>query len=490
MQLNRECLLRGHSVVLLLVLSGIFLVAGLVWATSDSVMAAPAVQARATTTPVRTPAATSTAGGVQPTATPVPAKESTAEPAEYNGLPVGLTSDGHPFIGDPGAPIVLHEYSDYLCPFCGRHFQETYPLLLDEYVASGQVRLVFHDFPIPSLHPTAPIGHQAALCVAEQGPAPFWAMHDALFARQSEWSQLADPAEFVAAVAEEIGADPDDYAACMKSGRTVDAVDASMADGDALGFNATPSFHLERPADGYTYDIVGAYPIERFREVIDAMLAGEEAPAEPTPEPPKLPYWADEGLAPDPERPGFTLAGDPYKGSEDAVLTIVEFSDFQCPACATHALEVQPVVDAELIETGRVRWVFKNFPLRIHAQAFAAATAAECAGDLEMFWPMHDLLFAHQDEWSQEDVDTRLTALAAELDLDLETFAACTASRKALERILPDLYDSQGIVSNTPTFVFLDGNSGAIYQGARDADAFVGLVDRFIETLDSQETQP
>jgi len=443
-------------------------------------MAAPAVQARATATPVRTPAATPTAGDVQPTATPVPAKESTAGPAEYNGIPVGLTSDGHPFIGDPEAPIVLHEYSDYLCPFCGRHFQETYPLLLDEYVASGQVRLVFHDFPIPSLHPTAPIGHQAALCVAEQGPALFWAMHDALFARQSEWNRLPDPTEFAGALAEEIGADPVAYAECMASERTVDAVDASMAAGDALGFNATPSFHLERPADGYTYDIVGAYPIERFREVFDAMIAGEEAPAEPTPEPPKLPYWADEGLASDPDRPGFTLAGDPYKGSEDAVLTIVEFSDFQCPACATHALEVQPAIDEQFVVSGTVRWVFKNLPLRMHPLAPAAATAAECAGEQGLFWEMHDLLFDRQADWAEGDADAAIEELAAELELDTTAFSACFASRKALERVLPDIYDASGIVTETPTFIAIYGGTGRVLRGSRSVSDFVELLDSMV----------
>ena len=489
MQLNRIRRTGRHSAVLFLLATAIILAAGFLSATVSTVSGEPAAQARTTPTAARTPAATPTPGRAQSTATPAPTSQSSAA-AKFEGIPVGFTEEGWPYIGDPEAPVTLHEYSDYLCPFCGRHFQTTYPLLLDEYVATGQVRLVFHDFPIPSLHPTAPIGHQAALCVAEQWPALFWAMHDALFARQSEWNQLGDPTAFVGALAEEIGADADVYADCMTAGRTGDMVDAGMADGDALGFNATPSFRLERPADGYTYDIIGAYPIERFREVIDAVLAGEEAPAEPTPEPPTLPYWADEGLAPDPERPGFTLAGDPYKGSEDAALTIVEFSDFQCPACATHALEVQPAVDTELIDTGQVRWVFKNLPLRAHAQAFAAATAAECAGDQGMFWPMHDLLFDRQDEWSTDDVDTQLAILAAELDLDVEPFTACTASRKALERVLPDLYDAEGIVSNTPTFVFLDGNSGAIYQGARDADTFVGLVERFIDTLDSQETLP
>jgi protein-disulfide isomerase len=438
-----------------------------------------------------TPAPTATARTTPPpTATATQRVQPVAALAQSDMAAIGFTPDDQPFLGDPDAPLVIHEFSDYLCPFCARHFRETLPLLREEYLATGKARLVFHDFPIASLHPTAQIGHQAARCVAEEGAAHFWAMHDALFARQDEWNRLSDPTEFVNGLAEEIGADPVRYAACMASGRTAESVAVEIAAGEALGFNATPSFRIERLADDYTFDLVGAYPVARFREVLEAMLAGDEAPATPTPAPASLPYWADAGLAPDPARPGFTLAGDPYKGSTDALLTIVEFSDFQCPACATHAIEVQPAVDAALIDAGEVRWVFKNFPLRSHPQTFAAAAAAECAGDQGQFWPMHDLLFARQADWGVDAVDDALVALAGELDLDLEAFSACTASRQALERVLPDLYDAQGIVESTPTFIFLDGNAGAVYQGSRDATAFVGLVRRFIETLSKQERTP
>lgn len=429
-------------------------------------------------TPQRTPRLASA------TATPTPAA------ATAQGVPAGFTAEGNPFLGALDAPVVLHEYSDYLCPFCAHHFRETYPLLLENYIASGDLLLVFHDFPLPSLHPTAYIGHRAARCVAAQDVAAYWTMHDLLFERQNEWNRLPDPTAFVTALAAELKVDADAFAACMDADDVAAAVEADMADGDAHGFNATPSFLLERSADGYTFELIGAYPYARFVEVIDAIRAGEEAPAEPTPEPPQLPYWAGEGLAPDPDRPGFTLAGDPYKGSADAPLTVVEFSDFQCPACATHALDVQPLVDAELIESGKVHWVFKHFPLRIHPQAFAAAAAAECAGDQGAFWAMHDLLFARQEDWSVTDVDDALAELAAELDLDVEQFTSCTASRQALERVLPDLFDAQGVVTSTPTFIVLDGTRGVVYQGVRSATEFIELITQFLESLESAEGAP
>src|SRR5262249_8082090 len=71
--------------------------------------------------------------------------------------------------GNPNTPLILAEYSDYLCPFCARHFGQTLPALLERYGRNGQVQFVFHDFPLASLQPKAPQGHAAALCVGEQG---------------------------------------------------------------------------------------------------------------------------------------------------------------------------------------------------------------------------------------------------------------------------------------------------------------------------------
>lgn len=432
-----------------------------------------------TVTPLPTLRQTPTA--ILPTATPAQVV------ATFQGVSAGFTTEGNPFLGSLDAAVTLHEYSDYLCPFCARHFRETYPLLFENYIASGDLLLVFHDFPLASLHPTAYIGHRAARCVAAQDVAAYWAMHDLLFERQNEWNRLPDPTAFVTALAAELKVDADTFAACMDADDVAAAVDGSMADGDARGFNATPSFVFERLEDGYTFELIGAYPFSRFAEVIDALLAGEEAPAEPTPEPPQLPYWAGEGLAPDPNRPGFTLAGDPYKGSEDALLTIVEFSDFQCPACAQHVLEVQPTLDEQFVESGEVRWVFKNLPLRMHLQAPAAAAAAECAGDQGMFWELHDRLFETQEQWAIEGGDDEILSLAAAIKLDLKSFEPCFKGRPSLERVLPDLYDAAGIISSTPTFVIIAEGSGTIVKGAQQVNTFTEIIDAFIKRIDSSK---
>jgi protein-disulfide isomerase len=405
----------------------------------------------------------------------------------YQGTPVGFTADGHPFRGEPNAPLTLVEYSDYLCPFCERYFRQTLPALLEKYSRTGQVQFVYHDFPLASLHPTAPRGHAAARCVAEQGAARFWQMHEALFDGQPQWNRLPDPTPFLAKVADKVGAEMTAYEQCMAAGGKDAQVQQWVAAGQALGFNGTPSFRFVHHASGKTYTLVGAQPVDVFTRWIDALLAGQEPPqaeqAKP-PEKPEVPFWAKpEGLAPDPKRPGFTVAGDPYKGNPNAKLVMVEFGDFQCPACQRHALATQPVLDQRFIETGEVLWVAKHFPLRSHPHAPAAAAAAECAGDQGKFWAMHHRLFEQMEQWANgDDPDAALVRLATDLELDRAQFTACLGSRKALERVLRDLYDGQGVgVRNIPTFILFHSGTGYLLAGARSAEDFAASLQQQLE---------
>jgi protein-disulfide isomerase len=355
------------------------------------------------------------------------------------------------------------------------------------------VKYVYRDMPLVGLHPTAPVGHAAALCVAEQGAALFWEMHNQLFLTQNQWNQLPDPSAYVAGLAEEIGADVDAYQACIAAGDKASQVEESVAAGQGLGFSGTPSFQFIQNESGETYTLVGAHPIDTFSQWLDALLAGE-SPAQDQgqqaqAERGELPLWANaEGLAPDPDRPGYTVAGDPYKGDPDAALVVVEFSDFQCPSCQRHALETQPVLDETFVEAGEIMWVFKHLPLKEHPYAPLAAVAAECAGEQGRFWEMHHLLYETLEQWpGEEDVDAALLALSGQLDLDGAAYATCFNGRQALERVLADLYDGQGAVSTTPSFIILYGGQGRITRGARPTDQFVATLQTMLESAKAGE---
>ncbi|MBN1402822.1 MAG: thioredoxin domain-containing protein [Anaerolineae bacterium] len=407
------------------------------------------------------------------------ATQASPEPLTYEGMPTGFTPEGYAYLGDLDAPVIMEEYTDYLCGFCARHAAQTMPALLEEYVATGQVAYVFHDMPLAQLHPTAAQGHAAALCVAQQGLPLFWAMHDELFGRQSEWNRLPDPSEFLTTLAEEIGADKATYEACVDTGDALERVQESVAAAQALGMSATPNFRFTRSEDGETYALVGAQPLAVFRQWLDALLAGEEPPEEQRQEAgqQELPLWATpKGLAPDPERPGYNLAGDAYKGNLDAELVVIEFTDFQCPPCRQHALEVQPALDKAMVDSGEVLWVHKNLPLQMHPQSEAAAIAAECAGDAGKFWEMHDLLFEKQETWSVDEPDPMLIVLAEELGLDMVQFSACLEDPDTRKRVQADLADAQGLVNASPSFVILFGDQGGLLRGSRPADEFETLL--------------
>lgn len=150
---------------------------------------------------------------------------------------------------------------------------------------------------------------------------------------------------------------------------------------------------------------------------------------------------------------------DPYLGPPDAAVTIVEFSDFQCPYCA----EATDVIQAILNDyEGEVKYVIRDFPLDFHPQAAKAAEAANCAGDQENYWEMHDLLFANQDRLQVE----HLKEYAQELQLDTRLFDECLESNKYADEIAKDIEDGRKyFVSGTPT-LFVNGHR---FVGAADA---------------------
>lgn len=444
------------------------------------------------------------AGEAQPTAASAagsddavaPTEAAPAAPAvpdvatgEYKGVPVGFTAEGFPFRGQPDAPVTIREYSDFQCPFCIRHFVQTEPALMDEYVSQGKARIIFRDFPIEQLHPNAPAAHVAALCVAEQGAEQYWQMHDKVFQTQSEWSNAVDPSPVLARLATEVGVDMDAYNACLVAGEKPGLIAAALAEGQQAGVSGTPSFELSATGGADRYLLVGAQPFSEFARNIDALLAGEVPPvaaeAQAAAEAQgnaEIPFWATaEGWQPDPARPGFNMAGDQYRGSLDAKVTVIEFSDLQCPYCKRHSLETQPILDEQFVDTGKVLWVFKHFPLSIHPQAPAAGIAAECAADQGKFWEMHELAFENVERWSISDPNPIFVELAGDLGLDTTAFESCLADPAMADRVQSDMVDGSQFVQGTPTFIVLYGGSGQIIPGALPADSFVEALNQFVD---------
>lgn len=162
------------------------------------------------------------------------------------------------------------------------------------------------------------------------------------------------------------------------------------------------------------------------------------------------------------------------RGQADAPVTVYEFSDFGCPFCDMFARGTYPGLEKEFVETGRVRWVMIPFVTGMFPNGAEAARAAECAGEQERFWPMHDLLFANQKEWKASRSAERVFAgYAARLKLDTKRFAACyrddrRAGRTALNNRAADAVG----IRATPSFLV----DGRLVEGALPAEQFRALL--------------
>ena len=142
------------------------------------------------------------------------------------------------------------------------------------------------------------------------------------------------------------------------------------------------------------------------------------------------------------------------KGPVDAKVLIVEFSDFQCPACRY----AEPMLRQLLaLDEGKVRFVFKNFPLPMHQWAKNGAVAAECAGRQGKFWEYHDRLYDKQEEWTNAKADDFLAGYAQDLKLDVPAWKACVHDPATTAAIASDVKDgADAWIGSTPTF-FIDG---------------------------------
>ena len=174
---------------------------------------------------------------------------------------------------------------------------------------------------------------------------------------------------------------------------------------------------------------------------------------------------------------------DPIIGNPDAPITIIEFSDFQCPFCARFYVQTFPSIYEEYIDQGKVKLVFRDFPIQsIHPNALAASVAAECANEQGKFKEMHDRLFDEQNEWNKLETSSALSLFnnyAAEIQIKQDTFSSCIASGKYLDEIRKDLEDGRNYgVSGTPGFFIGNDEIGYVeLKGAQPFDSFKKVID-------------
>jgi len=183
----------------------------------------------------------------------------------------------------------------------------------------------------------------------------------------------------------------------------------------------------------------------------------------------------------DPPRASRSVeATGPTQGRPDAPVTIVEFSDFQCPYCAA---EEKILAQVKETYSDKLRFVFRNLPLAFHANAQIAAEAALCADRQGKFWEMHDNLFAHQSALALSD----LVGYAADLGLDKAGFQHCMESHETMAAIAADRLTAFGLdITGTPAFLV----NGQLLTGAATLAQFTQIIDRDLRQVQRKAASP
>jgi protein-disulfide isomerase len=373
-----------------------------------------------------------------------------------------------PSKGDDTAKVVIVEYSDFQCPFCKKFYDQTLSQIQSTYVDTGKVKFVYKHYPL-SFHSEAEPASLASECANEQGK--FWEYHDLIFDNQGQLSS-----SIYSTWAEQLGLDVDQFNECFESKKYLDKVQKEFSEGQSKGITGTPGFLINGRL------VSGAQPFSSFEQIIEEELGNREttttgstaanipsaggcgipsggsAPAAPTVVAPSGPIQVNED-------------GDPFLGDENAPVVVVSFEDYQCPFCKRAFDDTFPQLKSEYIDTGKVKFVYRDYPLSFHPDAQKSAEAAECAGDQDKYWEMHDLIFNNQQSLSVDN----LKGYASQLGLDSTTFDGCLDSREKTSEVQNDFSEGQSYgVTGTPTY-FINGNK---LVGAQHYSAFKTLIDQ------------
>ncbi len=378
---------------------------------------------------------------------------------------------GGPVRGPAIAQVTVVEFSDFQCPFCSR-VVPTLERLAKEYPT--QVRIFFHHFPLP-FHQNAALAAEAAVAAEAQGK--FWEMHDKLFANQVD---LTRPA--LEKYAAQLGLDLVKFRAALDGHQGKARVDADLALGHQVGIEGTPNFFVNGRS------VQGAQPFEEFKRIVDEEIArADKLVAGGTPPAQIYPTLLKGALARRAAPPPRLIdasaevyrvpVGDaPARGGGQPKVTIIEFSDFQCPFCG----RVNGTLDQLLKDYGRdVELVFRHNPLPFHPNAMPAALAAEAARAQGRFWQMHDKIFANQTGLERPDLER----YAREIGLDLPAFEQSIDAGKGRDRIQRDMDEAVRFgARGTPNF-FINGRN---FTGAQPIEGFKKVINDEIKKADAK----
>jgi protein-disulfide isomerase len=397
--------------------------------------------------------------------------------------PIPVTSDD-PVWGNRGAPVTIVTFSDFQCPFCSR-VEPTLDQVKTTY-GPDKVRIIWKNQPLPFHDKAKPAAEAAQVVFQLKGSEAFWKFHDTAFKNQAQLSPESYEKWAVAS-----GVDLAAFKAAYATHNAAKKVEADQQIANKVGANGTPAFRING------VELSGAQPFDKFKEAIDKELGKAEAKIKAgTPKDKIYVAMSTENFKNAPAKKGedeeegekedtktvwrVPVGTSPVHGKADAPVTIVEFSDFQCPYCK----RVGPSMDKIKSTYGdKVRIVWKHEPLPFHPRAEPAAEVAIEAriqkGE-KGFWDAHDKLFESQPKL--EDAD--LEKVASDLGLDMGKVKAAIKDKKHKKDIDADMELGEDVqASGTPHF-FVNGRR---LVGAQPFEKFQKIIDEEIAKYEAQK---
>ncbi|MGA2448761.1 MAG: thioredoxin domain-containing protein [Polyangiaceae bacterium] len=398
----------------------------------------------------------------------------TAGAGDDSDSPIPVTAKD-PVWGKRDALVTVVEYSDFQCPFCSR-VEPTLQQVRDTY-GPEKVRVVWKNNPLPFHQNAKPAAEAAQGVFALAGSDGFWKFHDLAFKNQGSLNEDSYVKWATEAGVKDIAA----YKAGLQAHKWADKVDKDLADGKSAGVQGTPSFYVNGVF------INGAQPFDAFKKTVDQELQKAQAKVaagtpksrvyvEMTKENKKAAPPAKEEEEKDDTTTVFKvpIGSSPALGGSNALVTIVEFSDFQCPFCG----RVEPTLKSLRDKYGdKLRLVWKNEPLPFHNRAEPAAEVAMEARALKGdkgFWEIHDKLFEAQKDLS----DDVLVKIAGEVGVSAEKAKKAMTEHTHKKEIDADADVGEDFQANGTPHFFVDGRR---LVGAQPEEKFTKIIDEEIK---------
>jgi protein-disulfide isomerase len=367
--------------------------------------------------------------------------------------------------GPKVAKVTILEFSDFQCPFCKRA-EPTVKQVESKY--GKDVAVVWMNQPL-AFHDKAMDAATAFQAAARQGADKAWKLHEKMFENNTALAR-ADIEKYAA----EAGLNVAKFKKDWDDPKVKEEVTKDQAIANQVGATGTPTFFINGR------ELVGAQEASKFEAIIDDELKQvdallkkgtplkdvygkrieQAAAAAPAPSPSAAPA-APEGKA------DVKVGASPVKGPTSAPVTVILFSDFQCPFCSRAVPVLKQIEDTY---KGKVKIAFKQLPLPFHDKAHLAGQASLAANEQGKFWAYHDKLFENQQALDRASLEK----YAQDLGLDIKKFKAALDSGKFKEQVDAEAKEAASVgATGTPTF-FINGNR---VVGAQPFDAFKTVID-------------